>query len=523
MNYILIVLASLKKITFVTYLVSYILIISRLKINLILIFFIFVFTQLNAQSDTLILTKQDSVYLIQSTQNQTFIGDYIVIDVISITGNHRTKPHIIRRELDYKEGDSINVVKLDSLLKWEKNKLFNTNLFVTTNVEIVRNPTNGNVIMHVHVHEQWYTIPQVYLEFADRNINEWYYQRGADPRRLNAGIRLAQRNVRGRNETLRLTVQGGFTNAYGIGYDMPYIDKKLKWGASFSMEYSNNTSVAATAENHVLKYIKSENLELLRHFYDASFSLSYRPKFFTKHSFEAAGNYNIISDTIAKYNPEYFGNSALIQKYAYLRYTFENDTRDRRQFAHSGHLIKFDLEQLGFTIYENVHTSRATITLNAYKKLYKNSVFFATKLKLKGSVPIRQPYNEFKALGYNENWVRGFELYAIDGQHYVLNRNSIRLRLYSLVIDFKKYIPIRQFRVLPLDFYITGFGDWGYVSNTDYYFVETFRNQLLSNRLHGSVGAGLNIVSFYNSVLRFEYSYNSLQQLNFRFSMATDI
>jgi outer membrane protein assembly factor BamA len=450
-------------------------------------------------------------------------SDYYLIKEIKIEGNRRTKESIIYRELSFRQGDRILKSKADSLLKWEGNKLFNTNLFITANVYKVLTENPDEIELLILLKEQWYTIPQLIFEPSDRNLNEWVLQRGTSLDRVNFGVKLFQRNVRGRNETLRLTLQSGFTQAYEISYEIPYIDKRQTIGIKPFFSYSNNRSIAYANNQHKLEFIKIPGI--IRDFSKIGFGLYYRNKFFAQHVLELAYNYNTIADTVAKLNPEYFLDSRTFQRYLQLKYVFNYDKRDRRQYAHSGYIFKTEVEQLGFTNLETQQVSRLTLMYNYYKTLNRH-FYLAHKLKAKTTYPNLQPFIDFKGLGYFQDYVRGFELYPIDGQSYLLSRNSFRFLAVSKIIDFGKLVPLPQFRTLPIDIYFNFFADGGIAFNdrpVRTYPLFVSDNARFSNIPIGSVGVGLHIVTFYNSVMRFEYSYNSAKELNFFFNLATDI
>ena len=375
----------------------------------------------------------------------------------------------------------------------------------------------NNADLLIKVKEQWYTIPQLILEPSDRNLNEWLFQYGANLNRVNIGVKVFQKNVRGRNETLRMTLQAGFTRNYDVSYDIPYINKKQTLGMRIYFSYSNNRSMPFATVNHRLSFVKIPGI--IRNNLRGGLGFNFRPQFFTTHSFEFDYNYNTIADTIATLNYDYFLYGRTEQRFAHFRYIFNYDKRDVKQFAHKGDAFKVEVEQLGFTKWESFNLTRLFFTY-MYFKQFNKLFLFGTRFKTKTSFPIIQPYNEFRGLGYNQDFVRGYELYPIDGQHYIMNRNSFRLRIYDNIINFGKIVPIRQFRTVPVAFYFTVFCDWGYVYRTNPW---EFDNKRFSNTLLSSIGAGINFVSYYNSVLRLETSYNRAGQFNFFFSMATDI
>lgn len=450
---------------------------------------------------------------------------FFIIKEIFIEGNRRTKPQIIKRELDYAVGDSMEVANLTSTIKWERDKIFNTNLFVTVDVTLEDTDNSKFKNMKIVVKEQWYTIPQLILEPADRNLNEWIFQRGAALNRVNIGGKLFQFNVRGKRETLRLTFQTGFTNNYEISYEIPYLDKKQQWGVRPFFSYFDNKSIAIETENHKLRYIKSPRENVMRAFYKAGLSINFRQKIFSTHTLELSYNNNQIADTVALLNPDYFLESKTQQKFLEAKYTYILDKRDIRQYAHKGEYYSVVFNKLGFSNLESVNITSLTATYAKYFPTGKNT-FFATRFKLRTSLPSIQPYIYFRGLGYFQDYVRGYELYSVDGQNYLLSRNSWRYQFFSRILDFGKLVPIRQFRTMPLDLYLTTFSDFGIAFNDQpvrSYPLLVSDNARLSNKLMGSIGVGLHVVTFYNSVLRFETSYNLENEFHFAFSIGTDI
>lgn len=72
-------------------------------------------------------------------------------------------------------------------------------------------------------------------------------------------------------------------------------------------------------------------------------------------------------------------------------------------------------------------------------------------------------------------------------------------------------MPLKQFRKVPVAAYFKLFFDQGYVQNNLPESSRTTVNSILSNRYIYSYGAGLDIVTYYDAVLRLEYSINSLK------------
>jgi outer membrane protein assembly factor BamA len=117
--------------------------------------------------------------------------------------------------------------------------------------------------------------------------------------------------------------------------------------------------------------------------------------------------------------------------------------------------------------------------------------------------PDKQPYFNYRAMGYENDYVRGFEYYIVDGSHYALLRTDLRYKLFAY--NFKQNIlPILKH--VPIDFYPKIYGDAGYV------WSNNFGNSFLNNKKLFGYGLGMDIVFSYYVKLRLEYSFNSLKE-----------
>ena len=119
------------------------------------------------------------------------------------------------------------------------------------------------------------------------------------------------------------------------------------------------------------------------------------------------------------------------------------------------------------------------------------------------SSPQHQPYLFNRALGFKNDFIRGYEYFVIDGSHFALLRANTRFRIVDQVVHqnrFKisKYIPIRVYAKI--------YNDIGYVYNKH---PET---SFLNNKILNGYGAGFDVLVSYNIKFRIEYSFNHLNQ-----------
>jgi len=168
-----------------------------------------------------------------------------------------------------------------------------------------------------------------------------------DISRINYGVNLTRYNFRGRNETLQLILQFGFTQRYELSYRIPYIDRKQKQGIGFNFDYSEPKNLAYFTDNHILQYLKyNKPLKVTK---GVSVSYFYRKSFFETHNFQSATRDSQINDTIAVLNNNYFGeNGTRLQlQYAFANYSFNSEHRDVIQYPLRGYQLAGYVQKTG--------------------------------------------------------------------------------------------------------------------------------------------------------------------------------
>jgi hypothetical protein len=108
--------------------------------------------------------------------------------------------------------------------------------------------------------------------------------------------------------------------------------------------------------------------------------------------------------------------------------------------------------------------------------------------------------------------VRGYEIYVIEGPYYALNKTTFKKRIFSRTYNLD-YLPIRQFRYIPLSIFLKTYADFGYVHNYPNYSISS----ILADKLISGVGFGIDIVASYDAVFRMEYSFNGEGEQGFFF------
>lgn len=467
--------------------------------------------------------------LIERYSGSDSIKTCFIIQEVRITGNRKTKPFIITRELDFKPGDTLCLADTHAIFTKNRNTVFNTRLFVWVRISIqepsyilYNQPDTGipRRSVHIEVKERWYTFPNPIFELADRNFNEWWYDRNRDLRRTNIGMRFVQFNCRGRNEDLKTTMQLGFTPRIDAFYTIPYINKSYNDGLRFGVSFSTNRQVAVQTVNNKLDFrpvVRTEATEAWRRRFYALLAYNKRKGLYQNQVVEARFHYNDVSDSVAIINPNYFGDGRRFQRYSQIAYTYVYDYRNIRQFALKGYYFMAMIEKIGILPTDLVDITSVRLAIAKYAHMGRH-FYIASRFEGDFSYPAQQPYANTRVLGYETRFVRGYERNVIEGMIPVCLRNSVRKRVFSKVVR-NPYMPIEQFRTIPIDIYIHGIADAGYVHNP----VVLEANKRLTNVLLGGVGGGVTLVTYYDAVIRLEYTVTRHKTGGMYLAFTTDI
>jgi len=459
---------------------------------------------------------------VQHTFAQTIEANQkIVIQNWEITGNNRTRAKIIEREIPISLPYNTSISDTTELFNRIRENLFNTRLFNKISLDLFLLPDSEAIYytLKIRLEERWYLIAYPILEFADRTVNEWYYNQGADWRRINYGVRVTQNNLTGNNDPLNIGVQGGFLKKYDISYRLPYFSKKQRGGLSIAANYSTNQSVAGFTEynRQVFYKNKTDLLEIARKRTQIALSYTLRAGIYHFHEAQFGWANNSITDSLITVNPTYYNRGATNQQFWVMRYGYRFDKRNYRLFPTKGYYFQIELEKLGLFQSDDLDIGAIRIKAAKYYELYPR-LFLALGVDLLSSYPQRQPYSNTYGLGYQMRIVRGYDRFVIEGPNSFLFRSSLRFKLFEKEY-YQSKIPLKQFQKIPIAIYPKLFADLGYVSNN---FTQP-TNKALTNTLLPGYGAGIDFVTYYDVVFRLEYGRNKQNNGGFYFYLLADI
>ncbi len=441
--------------------------------------------------------------------NDSTDNSYWIIRNLTFSGNKVTHDRIIQRELLLKAGDTIPALVFTEKVSQSQKNLMNTSLFNFVVFDTI--PVDGEeVLMDVNVDflEQWYIWPVPIIELADRNLNEWLKKK--DLERINYGMFLTWNNFRGRREKLIIYARFGYDEKYNFSYKIPYINKKQTIGLGFSSGFKLNHEISVNSIDNEEIYYKNEESRAKNEFFAYS-ELFYRKGIHNQHWAVLGYSDLNVADSVIILNPDYiFGSTTQNQSINFF-YQFRSDFRDYTQYPLNGYYFDIEMDKRGIGLFSESEVNSLYFKTNFRKyNRIKGRLFWATGITAKYSPLKDQPYFYMNGLGYGRDFVRGYEYYVIDGQHFGLLKNNLKFELIPQTVQEFKFIPTDKFNKLYYAVYVNLYADFGYVFDER----EIVSNPL-ANKLLPGYGIGIDLVTYYNSVFRIEFSVNKMGETGF--------
>lgn len=453
-----------------------------------------------------------------AANNNTLLPDTIephasfVVGDIYITGNRKTKPYIIERELPFKSGDSVYLPDLVAGFQRAKELLINTKLFNDAIVSL-RSFRGHTVDIQIDVKERWYIFPIPYFKPIDRNLSAWA-EKNYSLDRINYGAKFTYYNFTGRNDKLRMWLITGYTRQIQFSYDQPYADKTLKHGYGVGFSYAALKEINAGTVNNKQFFLKADSIPYANKFLSETFNFSlsytYRPAIKTRHSAKLAFTNIKIDSAVTVANPKYFSSGSRSLFYPELAYFFEYTNVDYIPYVLKGLMYNLALTRKGITKDMNLWQLEGKFTHGfdlGWKSYY--GLQGAGILKL----PFKQPFYNQQLFGYGDMYLRGLEKYVIDGATAILVKQTLRRELLKFNFSLSRF---KSHDNIPFRIYGKIYSDLGYSYN------KTPVENTLANKMLYTAGAGVDVVTFYDLVFRFEYSVNQLGEKGFFFHVRND-
>jgi hypothetical protein len=426
------------------------------------------------------------------------------VHFILIEGLKRTQLKTVYREINF-NGEFPFFVNDSLLNRWEK-RLSSLNLF--TDVELRKN-SDSLIIL---VTEEFYFWINPEGGFADRNFRNWL----SDPKldRLYLGGDFIFYNLYGLNHTLTFTMVGGFNQQLGIGYEWPNNKFGDGWLGKIEFNYSLNHEIwASTIDNRVVyfkiepKYaqgILSGALKMTKKFsYEKGLELNYTFDQFS------------IDESVLNLNLNYIGGSNKLTSNA-LSIGFIYDSRDQKHYPISGSELKIFGEVQYTVSISNQYNILNNINFKWRKFIPLNQLYsFGSVIQSQYKFG-KLNYLQSRQLGYTNDFVRGYELYVVDGNGFFISKLSLRREIINRKLKVKDFSGSNFYSKMPIQSWLTFFFDYGRVLNLNQNEVENGNTFQKSNL--NSLGISLDILAYYDLLSRFDIARNYLGQWIFNIS-----
>lgn len=434
----------------------------------------------------------------------------LVIKDISIKGNEKTNDKIILRELTFRLEDTICIAELNDNLTQSIQNLNNTLLFnfvyINHNYE-----GNGNLQIEVIVEERWYFWPFPIFEHSHRNLSAFFND--GDLSRVNYGVYFTIDNFRGLREQIKLRFVWGYRKELKLQYFSLNLDKEKKHGISGLVSYQTNYEVPFQSIKNKPIYYSNGQADARRVF-NTSISYRYRPKHNWYQSVTFGWINANVSDTIAKLNPNYFGNSLNKFIISEIKYETLYDKRDSKIFPLQGYFGKAEIARQGIFNSESIANWNVKLWSGFYSKITER-LYTGSDITVQLNSENNLPYYISEAIGY-KNHIRGMEYYTTNGQNFVLNKNSLKFQLLKAKVVTLSLLPEGKFKKTHLSLFWSIFADTGFVKPDQRTLPDDFEGKFLYG-----YGTGLYLYAYYDIVFRVEYSINLLGEKGFFIHLGT--
>ncbi len=421
----------------------------------------------------------------------------VTVGKIILKGNKITRDKIILRELEFQPDKTYTKADFETLLRISRENLLNRSLFNFVTFTPV--PDRGKFDIVIEVVERWYIWPIPLYGFAEGNFNAWWENK--DFSHLDYGIDFRIENFRGNMELLNVIVQGGFNKTLALYWNKPYLNRKQTLGLTVAAGTVYNRSIASSTVDNKLQYTTFEE-EYARKWYFALAGLTYRPKYRFLHSIEFSFNRQVFNDSLTGGVPDFmYGQTDY--NYLSVQYIFKLDYRDYKPYPLNGYYFDVGFKKRGLSIFSRqVNTFSVRTAFDQYIHLY-NRWYFAYNLSGLILAPQSTPYFFSAGLGLDGMSIRGYDLFVVNGQKIGLMKSNVKLEILPKTTYNLPWIKTEKFGKIFFALYANLFFDMAYVSDS-----RAAGDNPLANRLLYATGLGIDLVTYYDLVIRLEYAVN---------------
>ncbi|MCQ2974948.1 MAG: hypothetical protein MJ211_09065 [Bacteroidales bacterium] len=445
---------------------------------------------------------------IEVTCADTSIQDTIfIIDSIKITGNIKTKPNVISKEIELNIGDTLSKFDLEETLERSKINLNKLSLFNYVNIfrEGSVNDTDSIIYLTItfNVEERWYVWPNLSINPHNGNLNEWLKDPDIDKIDYCFGVK--KYNFRGRKEVIILNFKRGFNNITELGYADIALDKNRIHFLSLYSTIKNQRQIVLQTENDEAYYKEFKQKKALYGF-NNRICYTFRQTHHLTHNITLSYSKISICDSIALLNPNYLGKGRTQLKTMNVSYVAKFDRRSSTYYPLTGYYYMLEFDKYGFGQNE-VNSFSLILDLRQYLRI--NSKFYVGFQMYANKCDDEIPYYLQPNIGTKPNILAGYEHNLIGGKGLTYLKTSYKFELIPQKIIQIKKINIPKFNKIHYALYLNMFANCGYVEGQP--LDDSLKNTLTDTFL-GAFGIGLDLVTYYDRILSLYVTRNAQNQ-----------
>lgn len=436
--------------------------------------------------------------------------DSVTIRTITVCGNHRTKSKIILQELPVKENSSIAIKDTARIKVACQTNLIKTSLF--NFVDVAWGKIDGPYIdLIIALQERWYLIPRLKIKTEEENINAWAEQMNFG--HLSAMLSFTDENFRGAREQLTLMGSVGFNQSLGIKYLRPSIFGISTLGGGAEIIYTSNKEALSGLFDYKPQYYISPSEPLISNI-QASALIYFRPSLPIDELLSISYVQTHLNDTLHWINRTYYSEKSM--KLLKISSKLKFDYRDNKAYPLKGSYCDLILEK-AFDLNSKVNpVDYGMMTVNGrwFGKLGKKSF-----VALGGVFAVSSP-NEYRypfglRIGQSGLEIRSFEQIQIPVKTLAIGRATVKYQLLKKDKQAIHFLNNPKFALIHYAVYATLFADGAYVELQRE--ANYWQSLHLDSHWLNTLGCGLDFSTYYDLVIRTEYSYNFAFQKQYFF------
>ncbi|WNJ16493.1 BamA/TamA family outer membrane protein [Pontibacter sp. G13] len=440
-----------------------------------------------------------------------------MIQEILLLGNQKTKDWVVLDEMTFQKGDTIRSEFLEDYVARSKQNVFNLQLFNEVEIQVQRQRNLAFIL--VHLKERWYVWGSPTIGLEERNSFDFLGALGSsDFHRFVYGGYVQWMNIWGNNERLLVRGQLGFSKKLEFDFLRPTFIRTPRLDLRFGGSYRSEQELILGTESGEVQWRGLET-EPLRRTLRGYVGIRHRISLYQYLEAEIGYSSYRYSDSLYSFNlngerVNYSSRPTGNDRYPHIQFRYFVDKRDYKSYPLNGFKLQvfgkfIGPESLGTTQFGKVgvvwaHHLPLTRRWNLAYGLHHIQVLGDTL-----------PFFEKSFIGARgreggevSHTLRGYEPYVLDGTSVSMAKFELKFAVMPIRTIHLGFVPFRRFQDMPLGVFISTYTDFGYIrdwssSNQD----QTFKDQLLTG-----YGVGLNVIGFYDMLLRIEFSRNHLGQ-----------